>query len=277
MAIGAFLAKAAVGMLSARQQQKAAEKNQQFQVDRQDLAYDRSLPWSNYGPAGNVEFDPETKKIMQTLSPEYQAQLQGFLGSSSAATAELQAIQGDPNAMAKQQFGLLSELSADAYNQSRLQGEEAAIAQGRVGTQGYYDKMAVEDSINQSILRDKISSVGLGMDYRKMVGQEALANNQAAMDITGMLRPDVAYGINAGSSATVDANMLGVSTAGSNTADTTSSFWSSLANQANKYDFNSLFPSGGTQPTGRTYSSILTDMSPTNASARASMGKGFLR
>ena len=277
MAIGAFLAKAAVGMLSARQQQKAAEKNQQFQVDRQDLAYDRSLPWSNYGPAGNVEFDPETKKIIQTLDPQFQAQLQGFLGSSAAATAELQAIQGDPNAMAKQQFGLLSELSADDYNEQRLRVKEAAIAQGRTGTQGYYDEKAVEDSIGQNILRDKISSVGLGMDYRKMVGQEALVNNQMAMDITGMLRPDAGIGINAGSSATVDANMLGVSRSGDNSADTTSSFWSSLANQANKYDFNSLFPSGGIQPTGRSYSSILTDMSPANASARASMGKGFLR
>ena len=43
-------------------------------------------------------------------------------------------------------------------------------------------------------------------------------------------------------------NMAGVSTAGSNTADTTSGFWSGLAGQAQDYNFgnfSSMFTKGG--------------------------------
>ena len=266
MAIGAFLAKAAVGMLSARQQQKAAEKNQQFQVDQQNLAYDRSLPWSNYGPAGNVEFDPETKEILQTLDPQYQAMMQGFLGSSSMANQELQNMMGDPYAMEQQQFKRFEDFNADAFNQSRLQGQEAAIAQGRTGTQGYYDQMAIEDSIGRERMRGQMQSMQTGMDYRNMLRAEALGFGADARATAGMLTPQADLGRMVGQGSNATGNMAGVSMAGSNTADTTSGFWSGLAGQAQDYNFDNLFK---TQYTQKKFHSLLDQKgyTPTKSSA----------
>jgi len=271
MAIGAFLAKAAVGMLSARQQQKAAEKNQQFQIDQQNLAYDRSLPWSNYGPAGNVEFDPETKQILQTLDPQYQAMMQGFLGSSAMANEELQSMMGDPYAMEQQQFKRFEDFNADAFNQSRLQGQEAAIAQGRTGTQGYYDQMAIEDAIGRERMRGQMQSMQTGMDYRNMLRAEALGMGAGARDVAGMLTPQADLGRMVGQGSNATGNMSGVSTAGSNTADTTAGFWSGLASQAQDYNFgnfSSMFTKGGNAAR-----QISRAMNPTVKSSLFNQGK----
>ncbi len=248
MAIGAFLAKAGIGLLSGYQQKKAAEANQQFQVDQQNLAYDRSLPWSNYGPAGNVEFDPETKQILQTLDPQYQAMMQGFLGSSAMANEELQSMMGDPYAMEQQQFKRFEEFNADAYNQQRLAQQEQAIAQGRTGTQGYYDQMAIEDAIGRDRMRGQMQSMQTGMDYRNMLRAEALGMGAGARDVAGMLTPQADLGRMVGQQSNATGNMAGVSMAGSNTADTTSGFWSGLAGQAQDYNFgnfSSMFTKGG--------------------------------
>jgi len=248
MAIGAFLAKAGVGLLSGYQQKKAAEANQQFQVDQQNLAYNRSLPWSNYGPAGNVEFDPETKQILQTLDPQYQAMMQGFLGSSAMANEELQSMMGDPYAMEEQQFKRFEEFNADAYNQQRLAQQEQAIAQGRTGTQGYYDQMAIEDAIGRDRMRGQMQAMQTGMDYRNMLRAEALGMGEGAMNVAGMLTPQADLGRMVGQQSNATGNMAGVSMAGSNTADTTSGFWSGLAGQAQDYDFgnfSSMFTKGG--------------------------------
>jgi hypothetical protein len=248
MAIGAFLAKAGIGLLSGYQQKKAAEANQQFQIDQQNLAYDRSLPWSNYGPAGNVEFDPETKQILQTLDPQYQAMMQGFLGSSAMANEELQSMMGDPYAMEQQQFKRFEEFNADAYNQQRLAQQEQAIAQGRTGTQGYYDQMAIEDAIGRDRMRGQMQSMQTGMDYRNMLRAEALGMGAGARDVAGMLTPQADLGRMVGQGSNATGNMAGVRTAGDNLADTTSGFWSGLAGQAQDYNFgnfSSMFTKGG--------------------------------
>ena len=248
MAIGAFLAKAGIGLLSGFQQKKAAEANQQFQVDQQNLAYDRSLPWSNYGPAGNVEFDPETKQILQTLDPQYQAMMQGFLGSSAMANEELQSMMGDPYAMEQQEFKRFEDFNADAYNQQRLAQQEQAIAQGRTGTQGYYDQMAIEDAIGRDRMRGQMQAIQTGMDYRNMLRAEALGMGEGAMNVAGMLTPQADLGRMVGQNSNATGNMAGVSMAGSNTADTRAGFWSGLAGQAQDYNFgnfSSMLTKGG--------------------------------
>ena len=248
MAIGAFLAKAGIGLLSGFQQQKAAEANQQFQVDQQNLAYDRSLPWSNYGPAGNVEFDPETKQILQTLDPQYQAMMQGFLGSSAMANEELQSMMGDPYAMEQREFKRFEDFNADAYNQQRLAQQEQAIAQGRTGTQGYYDQMAIEDAIGRDRMRGQMQAIQTGMDYRNMLRAEALGMGEGAMNVAGMLTPQADLGRMVGQNSNATGNMAGVSMAGSNTADTRAGFWSGLAGQAQDYNFgnfSSMLTKGG--------------------------------
>ena len=219
-----------------RQAKKIAEENRRWQEEQNKLAYERSLPWNVSGPAGDVEFDPETKQMLQTLSPEYQALMLGFIGSSTLATQELQSMMGDPDKLAKSQFDLLQEFSADDYAQSRMQGEEAALARGMIGTESYYAKKAIEDSINKSILADKIASIGLGMDYRQMLGAETLAQSEGARNIVGMLQGDATLGINVPKYTTVDANMQGIREGGQDYADTRSAFWSGMQDQKAKYN-----------------------------------------
>ena len=89
---------------AARKAAKIARENREWQEKQNTIAYERSLPWSSQGPAGNVEFDAETKEIISTLSPEFQAQMQGFLGSSAMANEELQSMMGDPYAMEQEQM-----------------------------------------------------------------------------------------------------------------------------------------------------------------------------
>ena len=223
-------------MFAAKRAEKIARENREWQERQNTIAYERSLPWSSFGPAGNVEFDPETREMLQTLKPDYQALMQGFIGSSAMATQELQSIMGDPNKMAKSQFDLLQELSADDYARSRMQGEEVALARGMLGTESYYDKMATEDAINQSILRDKISSVGLGMDYRKMVGQEALGNLEGATHITGQLRSDADLARMIGQGSHTGKNIQGIREGGQDYADTQSAFYSGMLDQKAKYN-----------------------------------------
>ena len=103
-----------------RKQAKIAEENRRFQEEQNTLAYERSLPWSSQGPAGNVEFDPETKQMIQSLSPEYQQMMEGWLGTSGMANEELQGMMGDPYAMEQQQFQRFEDLNANAYAHSRV-------------------------------------------------------------------------------------------------------------------------------------------------------------
>lgn len=218
-------------------QAKLAEENRKWQEQQNTLAYERSLPWSSQGPAGNVEFDPETKQIMSTLAPEYQDLMNQWLGTSDMATTELQGMMGDPYAMEQQQFQRFEDLNANAYAQSRMQGQEAALASGRIGgTQGYYDKLATEDAINQSRLGGQMNAMRTGMDYRQMLAAESQGFGSNAMNVAGMLTPQADLGRMVGQSSNVNANMAGTSLAGTNYADTKSGFWSGMQGQAAQYN-----------------------------------------
>ena len=249
MALLSALIGAGASMFGAKKQADIARENRQFQIDQQNLAYDRTLPWSNYGPAGSAEFDPETKKIMQTLSPEYQTLMDDWLGLSGSASLSLKNMMSDPYAMEQEQFKRFEALNTDAYNQARAQGQEAAIAQGRGGTQGYYDQLAVEDAISKDRMQGQLASMQTGMDYRNMLSQESLGFGQGAIGVGGLLSGQADLGSTIGARLRPGMNMQGIRTAGNNLADTTSSFFSNLADQASQYDFDSLLSGSSTVPT----------------------------
>jgi hypothetical protein len=234
--LGGGLLGGLASMFAAKRAEKIARENREWQEKQNTIAYERSLPWSSFGPAGSVEFDPETKQMLQNLNPEYQAMMQGFIGSSAMAGEELQMMYSDPNKMARDQFNMLQEFSADDYAKSRMQGQEAAIARGMQGTESYYDKMAIEDSINKSILGDKISSVGLGMDYRNMLSAEYLNTAKGARDTAGMLLPNAQLGADIGRFSHTGKNMQGIREGGQDYADTQSGFWSGMMDQKAKYN-----------------------------------------
>jgi len=143
---------------------------------------------------------------------------------------------GDPYAMEQQQFKRFEDLNAAAFARSRAQGDEAAIARGMTGTESYYDKLATEDSINKSILADKIASIGLGMNYRQMLGDETLKFGGGAMNIAGMLTPQGDLARLVGQGSHTGKNMTNVALAGHNLADTKSGFWSGMQDQAALYN-----------------------------------------
>ena len=240
------------GAYAARQMAKNAEANRKWQTEQNTIAYERSLPWSSYGPAGDVEFDPETKKIMQTLAPEFQGLMDDWLGVAGMAQQEMLSMMGDPYAMEQQQFKRFEDLNRDAYARSRMQGQEAALARGMQGTESYYDQMAIEDAIGQDRLRGQLASMQTGMDYRKMVGEEAIGFGAGAQNVAGMLRPDVNYGIGAGQGSEVAANMLGMSGAGTDLTDTQNAYYSGMLGQASKYGggASTTGGSGGYTPQG---------------------------
>ena len=248
-----------MSLWGASQQKKAAAENKQFQIDQQNLAYERSMPWSSQGPAGNVDFDPETRQMIQSLSPEYQAMMDGWLGTSGMANTELQGMLSDPYKMEQEQFKRFEDLNADSYNETRLRAKEHAIATGRGGgTQGYYDQLAVDAGIDKSRLGGQMAAINTGMDYRNMLRAESLGFGGAAQDVAGMLNPQADLGRMVGQGSKVSANMSGVRDAGANYADTKSGFWSNMASQAGEYDWSKMLGGGGGSQGGsqQTYSSM---------------------
>jgi hypothetical protein len=237
--IGALI-NAGIGLFGQHQARKDAKARREYAEQQRELAYERSLPWSSFGPAGNVEFDPETKEMLQTLNPEYQAMMQGFLGSSSMANQELQNMMGDPNKLAQEQFKMFEEFNADAFNQQRLQGQEAAIAQGRTGTQGYYDQMAIEDAIGRDRMRGQMAAIGTGMDYRNMLRAEALGFGADARATAGMLRPQAELGQAIGAGVDVRANMQGITDANKDYYKLKQNQTSGLMEQIGEYDLGDL-------------------------------------
>jgi len=238
--IGALI-NAGIGLFGQHQARKDAKDRRAYAEQQRDLAYNRSLPWSSFGPAGNVEFDPETKEMLQTLNPEYQAMMQGFLGSSSMANQELQDMMGDPNKLAREQFKLFEDFNADAFNQSRAQGQEAAIAQGRTGTQGYYDQMAIEDAIGRDRMRGQMAAIGTGMDYRNMLRAEALGMGEGARNVAGMLRPQAELGQIIGAGVDKRANMEGITNANKDYYKLKQNQTSGLMEQIQKYDLDDFY------------------------------------
>ena len=221
---------------AARKAAQIARENREWQAEQNTLAYERSLPWSSYGPAGNVEFDPETKEILQTLSPEFQGLMDDWLGVAGMAQQEMLGVMGDPYKMEREQFDRFERLNAPAYAQQRWAQKEQALAQGMQGTESYYDQMAVEDAIGRDRMMWGTKAMGTGMDYRNMLRAEALGFGEGAGNIPGLLTNMTTSGIESGQGSNVAANMLGVQAGGENLADTESAFWSSMLDQGAKYN-----------------------------------------
>ena len=238
--IGALI-NAGVGLFGQYQARKDAKDRRAYAEQQRELAYERSLPWSSRGPAGNVEFDPETREMLQTLNPEYQAMMQGFLGSSAMANQELQNMMGDPNKLAQEQFKMFEEFNADAFNRQRLQGQEAAIAQGRTGTQGYYDQMAIEDAIGRDRMRGQMQAIQTGMDYRNMLRAEALGMGEGARSVAGMLRPQAELGQTIGAGVDRRANMQGITDANKDYYQLKQNQTSGLMEQIQEYDLDDFY------------------------------------
>ena len=225
------------GLFGGNKQSKIAEENRRYQEERERIAYERSLPWNSTSAAGSVTFDPETKMMLQSLSPEFQALMGNFLGQSTAASDELARLTADPYAMEQEQFQRFEDMNANAYNQSRLQGEESALATGRMGgTQGYYDSLATEDAINQNRMAGQMASIGTGMDYRNMLGQESLNFGQGGMNVAGMLNSQADLGRLIGQGSNFGGGSNAVSLAGNNYADTRSNYISGMMGQGRKYN-----------------------------------------
>ena len=236
-----------MGLWGQRQAGKEADKNRQYQQEQQRLAYERSMPWGSQGPAGNVEFDPESKQMIQSLSPEYQAMMDGWLGTSGMANEALQGMMSGPYAMEQEQFKRFEDMNADAYSQSRMQGQESALASGRMGgTQGYYDTLATEGAISKDRLGGQMQAMNTGMAYRQMLGQESQGFGQSAMNVAGMLNPQADLGRMVGQGSKVSSNMQGVRDAGTNYTDTKSGFWSGMTGQAAQYNTNGSLATGAT-------------------------------
>jgi hypothetical protein len=187
---------------------------------------------------------------MQTLAPEFQDLMSGWLGVSGMAQEEMLRIGGDPYKMEREQFDRFERLNAPAYAQQRWTQKEQSLAQGMQGTESYYDQMAIEDAIGQDRLRNQLASMGTGMDYRRMVGEEALGFGAGAQNVAGMLRPDVNYSIAAGAGSEVAANMLGMSGSGTDLTDTQNAYYSGMLGQGSKYGASTYSGSGGTTPQG---------------------------
>jgi hypothetical protein len=207
------------GLFGGNKQKKIAEENYRQKIEREKIAYERSLPWNSESALGSVTFDPETKMMLQSLSPEMQALMGNFLGQSTASSNELARLTADPYAMEQEQFQRFEDMNANAYNQSRLQNQEATIAQGREGTQGYYDSLATEDAINQNRLGGQMASISTGMDYRNMLTGESLNFGKGAIDVGGSLSNQADLG-----------RLIG------HYADTKSNFYTGMLGQGKKYN-----------------------------------------
>jgi|TARA_R110002073_G_scaffold315883_3_gene488559 hypothetical protein len=176
------------GLIGGYFQNRLAKKQREHEERMAEQAYQRSLPWGSQSALGSVSFDPETKEMLQELSPEMQELMGNWLGLSKGASDELAAMQADPYAMEQEQFQRFEDMNANAYNQSRLQGQEAALASGRMGgTQGYYDSLATEDAINQNRMAGQMASIGTGMNYRNMLGGESLNFGKSSLDVANSL------------------------------------------------------------------------------------------
>jgi len=218
---------AAQSLLGGWWQNRMAKKQRAWEAEQAELAYKRSLPWNSKSALGSVTFDPETKEMLQQLSPEMQELMGNYLGISKGASDELAAMQADPYAMEQEQFKRFEDMNANAYNQSRLQGQESALASGRMGgTQGYYDSLATEDSINQNRMTGQMAAIGTGMNYRNMLGSESLNFGKGAMDVGGSLsgQADLGRAIGQGSNQ----NTLQDPFASRNYTDTKSNMLSSF-------------------------------------------------
>jgi hypothetical protein len=155
--------------------------------------------------------------------------------------------------MEQEQMERFDAFNADRDRRNQQQADEMAFAQGNFGGTGhYYKNLALGESVNQRRMQEELQSMGTGMDYRQMLRAESLGFGRGGMDVAGMLRPDVNYGIGAGQGSEVAANMLGMSASGIDLTDTQNAYYSGMLGQGSKYGggASTYGGSGGTTPQG---------------------------
>ena len=254
--IGGLLS-SALASRSRRRINDIYREGRDWQVEQNKIAYERSLPWSSYGPAGNVEFDPETRKILQTLDPQFQAQLQGFLGAGAAANLELQRIQGDPYAMEQEQMRRFDAFNADRDRRNQQQADELAFAQGLGGTQEYYRSLSLGEQVNKRRLQEQLESMGTGMDYRNMLRAEDIGYGEASRAHGGLLTPLIDAGSLVGSRLHTSKNIQGIRESGQDYTDARAGFYSGMLADASRYGGSSATSGGGF---GDFFSSIMSNV-----------------
>ena len=230
------LAKLGISLWGQYQGRKNAKERMTLAQKRRDLAYERSMPWSSRGPAGNVDFDPKTRQMIQSLSPEYQAMMDGFLGSSAMANQEYQGMVSAPGEFGETSYKRALAMNEDDYNETRLRAKEQAIATGRGGgTQGYYDQLAVDEGINKSKGNLRLGSVNEEMNYRNMLRAETLGFSQEARDVAGMLDSQARLGQTIGAGLRTDYNTTAIRESSNNYTNLKQGQIASILEQAGEY------------------------------------------
>ena len=211
------------GLIGGWWQNRMAKKQREFEAQQAELAYKRSLPWNSKSALGSVSFDPETKEMLQQLSPEMQELMANYLGISKGASDELAAMQADPDKGLKDAYGLFTDINADDYRNLRQQQQERAIATGtQGGTADYYNQLATEKSINDNNRMGLYESEGRAAARRQMLGNESSMFGQLGKDVPSVLDSQRNAGIGIGQGANL--NTLGSQFASRNYMDTQSNF-----------------------------------------------------
>ena len=219
------------GLINGFFQNRYAKRLAETERLKQELAYKRSASYSSKSDVGTVDFNQETQSYETKLSPELRQLMETYLGISENASQQLLSMQDDPDKATRDAYGLFQDINADDYNQLRLQGEEQAYATGTGGgTQGFYDKLALEKSINANNRIGLYDAEGRGNARRQMVGTEALNFGNAGQNVAMSLENQVNSGISAGNSGNL--NALGSPFADRNYTDTRSNMMTQFTKNA---------------------------------------------
>ena len=209
------------GLIGGWFQNRLAKKQREHEERMAEQAYQRSLPWGSESAYGSVTFDPETKQMLQELSPEMQELMGNWLGLSKGASEQLLEMQADPDKGLKDAYGLFTDINADDYRNLRQQQQERAIATGtQGGTADYYNQLATEKSINDNNRMGLYESEGRAAARRQMLGNESSMFGQLGKDVPSVLDSQRNAGISIGQGANL--NTLGSQFASRNYTDTQS-------------------------------------------------------
>ena len=148
-------------------------------------AYQYAMPWDVAGAYGGLDFDPQSRTVEQSLSPEYQAIYDRLMGRAGTYSPIIEKYTQDPVAAA---MGLSKERSALREPQRRLKREalEARLfEQGRLGsTGGAGQQQALEESFATQDLLDEQSALqdvlNIGQQYRAYEGGDLTTGTKIA-------------------------------------------------------------------------------------------------
>ena len=148
-------------------------------------AYQKAMPWDVTGAYGGLDFDPTTRTVQQSLSPEYQAIYNRLMGRAGTYSPIIQKYTQDPVAAA---LGLSQERSALREPQRVLKREalEARLfGQGRLGsTGGAGQQQALEESFATQDLLDEQQALqdvlNIGQQYRTYESGDLTAGTKIA-------------------------------------------------------------------------------------------------